>query len=252
MKKKLLFTILIVSAGLLFFVFSNKVLFTYGNDKPNSKHYESEKKSETMDELISLPKPVYSGEMSVEEALLKRRSVRSYKDYKLSLQQVSQLLWAAYGISGELYGRKLKTAPSAGATYPLELYLMAGNVDGLTSGLYKYNSEEHSLSLHLKSDIRSEVASACHGQKMLQEAPASIIFNAVYSRTTSRYGERGSERYVCMDLGHSAQNVYLQATAMGLATCAIGAFNDSKLKNIIKPVKEEVVLYLMPVGYEDK
>ncbi len=216
----------------------------------NGNTMESEKKQVESPENINLPPPSFSGEMSVEESLKLRRSVRSYSDRSLSLEDVSQVLWSAYGVSdSESFRIKLRTAPSAGATYPLELYLMVGNVEGLSPGIYKYHPESHSLSLHIAGDLRKEVAEACLGQKMLHEAPATIIYKVVYSRITPRYGQRGSDRYVCMDIGHSAQNVYLQTTAMGMATCAIGAFDDDKLTRIIKPQGEEEVLYLMPFGY---
>lgn len=205
-----------------------------------------------MDNEILLPAPILKGNMSVEEALLARRSIRSFANQSLTLQQVSQLLWATYGVtmtSGS--GREYKTAPSAGATYPLEIYLMAGNVENLSAGLYRYNPGKNSLKQELSGDIRKTVMNACLGQRMIEKAPASIVFSAVYERTMSRYGKRGEERYVCMDLGHAAQNTYLQATAMGLGTCAVGAFDDKLLQQALKLPDEEKVLYLMPVGYPE-
>jgi len=202
---------------------------------------------------IALPSPRLVGSMSIEEALHKRRSIRNFQDRSLSLEDASQLLWSAYGVTYvSASGREYKTAPSAGATFPLEIYLLAGKVDGLVAGLYKYNPTSHSLIPVREGDIRSDVSKACLGQKMLAEAPLSLIFSAVYKRTTDRYGKRGEDRYVCMDLGHSAQNVYLQATAMGMGTCAIGAFDDEQLEKLLQFPKEEKILYLMPVGFEKK
>lgn len=199
---------------------------------------------------IQLPQPSYKGTMSVEEALLKRRSIRSYTNQPLSIEQVSQLLWAAYGVTKlSASGRSYKTAPSAGATYPLEIYVMIGNVVNLSAGIYKYNPEKHTIRLHKSGDLRKQIADASLGQTMLAQAPITIIYAAVYERTTSRYGNRGKERYVPMDVGHSAQNVYLQATAMGLATCAVGAFNDAELEKILQLQQNEEVIYLMPVGF---
>lgn len=200
--------------------------------------------------VIKLPAPSLKGTMTVEESLQKRRSIRSYQSTSLSLEQVSQVLWSAYGISDSTTytKRKMRTAPSAGATYPLEIYLMAGSVSGLEAGLYRYLPDQHAITLYSKGDIRKEVAEACLGQMMLAQAPASLVYTAVYSRITGRYGDRGADRYLCMDIGHSAQNVYLQTTAMGLATCAAGAFNDEQLAQVIKPQGEEVVLYLLPIG----
>lgn len=199
---------------------------------------------------IALPPPALKGQMSVEEALLKRRSVRRYQETQLTMQQVSQLLWATYGISDSTtYSRrKLRTAPSAGAVYPLEIYLMVRDVASLQPGLYKYHSESHTLTLYSSGDISKAVAEACLEQMMLHQAPASIIYTAVWTRIKARYGERGEERYLCMDIGHSAQNVYLQATSMGLATCAVGAFDDKKLADVIKPPAGEQVMYLLPLG----
>lgn len=242
----LIATALIAGTVMLFFGI-NKFLFSNNDEKRNS---EISKEVTMEDGYIRLPKPSLKGEMTVEESLQHRRSVRGYKSGSLSLNQVSQVLWAAYGISDSTtYSlRKLRTAPSAGATYPLEIYLMAGKVDGLVPGLYRYIPDHHYLQLYSQGDLRAQVAKACLAQMMLAEAPASLVYSAVYSRTVSRYGDRGAERYVCMDLGHSAQNVYLQATAIGLATCAIGAFNDEQLASIIKPPAEEKLLYLMPIG----
>ncbi len=200
---------------------------------------------------IALPSPSTKGTMSVEEALNTRRSIRDYTGRALTLEQVSQLLWATYGVTKpSAFGKGFKTAPSAGATYPLEIYLLAGNVENLQSGLYRYNPDKNTIKLEKTGDMRKSVASAALGQRMLEEAPASIVFSAIYKRTTVRYGKRGEERYVCMDLGHAAQNTYLQATAMNLGTCAIGAFNDDELQKILALPAEEKILYLMPVGYK--
>jgi len=206
--------------------------------------------NDDMNAMIKLPPPVLRGTMTLEESLERRRSVRSYKPDALTLAQVSQILWSAYGISDSTTytRRKLRTAPSAGATYPLEIYLMVNNVEGLSPGLYKYVVDAHALTLHAKGDVSKAVAKACLEQMMLHQAPVSLIYAAVYERVVGRYGDRGADRYLCMDIGHSAQNVYLQATAMGLATCAIGAFDDEKLTAVIKPPVQEVLMYLLPVG----
>ena len=202
-------------------------------------------------DIITLPKPKLESKVSVEEALQGRRSKRSYKNEPLSLSEVSQLLWAAYGVtkpsSSGLRGG-LKTAPSAGATYPLELYLVAGNVTNIPKGIYKYIPERHALKKVFTGDKRAELCSAAHSQSMITNAPASIVYTAIYERTTGRYGTRGKDRYVCMDLGHSAQNVYLQAYTMGIGTCAVGAFDDNALKKALPVAKNEIPLYIMPLG----
>ncbi len=191
---------------------------------------------------MKLPKPRYKSEVSVEEALLKRRSVRSYKKSPLTLEEVSQLLWAAYGITAEWGG---KTCPSAGATYPLAIYLVVGEVKDLKPGVYQYLPEEHSIKLVSEKDVRKELTEAAWQQEYISNAPINIIIAANYERTTSHYGERGI-RYVYMEVGHCGQNIHLQCETMGLGTVVIGAFNDKEVKKILK-IKEEV-LYIMPVG----
>lgn len=203
--------------------------------------------------VVKLPPPVLDGSVSVEKCLARRRSVRRYSTDPLKLAEVSQLLWAAYGVTRPLPEAPslrggLRTAPSAGALYPLELYLVAGTVTGLEPGIYRYRPETHDLALTKAGDQRKPLARAALEQTMVQDAPASLVYSAVFSRTTDRYGNRGRERYVCMDLGHSAENVYLQCGALGLGTCAIGAFYDDDLKLAIGLTKPEEPLYVMPVG----
>lgn len=236
--------------GLVLIVFGVTNLLSSNDNDPKKLNKKTTNNME-LQEVINLPEPVFSGEMSIEQGLKERRSHRNFSNKALSLQEVSQILWSAYGVSDaeSFAGIKLKTAPSAGATYPLEIYLLAGNVDGLAPGLYKYHAEENKLELFLKGDIRKEVSEACLGQRMLNDAPATIIYNVVFERIAERYGDRGIERYVYMDIGHSSQNVYLQATALGMGTCAVGAFNDSQLEKVITPPEDEVVMYLMPFGY---
>ncbi|MBP7865534.1 MAG: SagB/ThcOx family dehydrogenase [Acidobacteria bacterium] len=203
---------------------------------------------------VPLPEPKRDGAFSVEKALAQRRSVREYLDAPLSLEEVSQLLWSAYGVTEKIENAPpflrggLKTAPSAGALYPLEIYLVAGKVTGLPAGVYLYKPEGHALLKVREGDVRDPLCQACLGQTMARKAPVSLVYSAVYERTTKKYGERGRERYVCMDLGHSAENVYLQATALKMGTCAIGAFTDLKLRLVTHMTREEAPLYVMPVG----
>ncbi len=195
---------------------------------------------------IFLPMPRLSGDMSVEEAIARRRSVREYLDSPLKIEEISQLLWSAQGITDVRRG--FRVAPSAGATYPLEVYLVVreGGVEGLEPGIYKYDSHRHSLMLLKLGDFSKELYSAALNQEWVLEAPINLVVTAVYERTTSRYGERGI-RYVHMEVGHVGQNVYLQATALNLGTVVIGAFHDEEVKRIIS-VPDEVPLYIMPVG----
>ncbi|CUX77507.1 hypothetical protein CHITON_0728 [Thermococcus chitonophagus] len=185
---------------------------------------------------VKLPSPNLKGKMSVEEAIYLRKSIRRYKNAPLKLKHLSQVLWAAYGINK--WGKR--TSPSAGACYPFEVYVVANNVEGLENGLYYYDGKSHRLKL-----VRKKVAKACLGQKCVETAPAVIIVVAHYERTTRKYGERGY-RYVHMDAGHLGQNIYLQATAIGLGTVAVGAFIDEELKAVLDVPGDP--LYVFPVG----
>lgn len=202
---------------------------------------------------VKLPPPALDGRVSVERCLAERRSVREYARAPLKLAELSQLLWAAYGITqpvpdfSQLRGG-LRTAPSAGALYPLELHVVAGNVSDLAPGVYRYRSDGHELALAAEGDKRPALCRAAWSQSAVANAPASIVYSAVASRTTGKYGERGRLRYVCMDLGHSAENIYLQCGSLGLGTCAIGAFHDDSVKLVVRLSKDEEPLYIMPVG----
>lgn len=207
-------------------------------------------------EIIKLPEPKLKSSVSVEETMLNRRSVRDFKSDELSIEQISQILWAAYGITKEMTSPSkvrggLKTAPSAGALYPLEIYVVVGKVNGLEKGIYKFLPEGHSIMKMYDQDVRKELAEAALNQEFIKQAPISLFYSAVYSRTTSKYRQRGRDRYVCMDLGHSAENVCLQVVAMGLGTCAIGAFEDRMVRNVIMIPDEEEPLYIMPIGYPE-
>ena len=193
---------------------------------------------------IVLPEPRYSSDVSVEEALLERRSVRSYAQRALSLEEVSQLLWAAQGMTDP---RGFRAAPSAGATYPLEVYVVVGDVEGVAQGIYRYLPQQHELVRVVAGDLRGDLARAALNQQWVADGAIDIVFTAVYERTTMRYGKRGI-RYVHMEAGHAAQNVYLQAVALKLGTVVIGAFDDSRVTEILKLPGGEVPLYIMPVG----
>ena len=203
--------------------------------------------------VYTLPAPNTDGAISVESALANRRSQRSFQDKALSQEQLSQILWSAYGVTlprpaSPAQRGGLRTAPSAGALYPLEIYAIIGNVDGIEPGVYKYDSGEHSIKQVIAGDVRAELSAAALNQSMVREAPMSIFYSAIFNRTTDRYGERGV-LYVYIEVGHSAQNVYLQVEAMGLGTCAIGAFTDDTVRELLNLPAEEEPLYLMPVGY---
>jgi len=212
--------------------------------------------SETANSQLTyyLSPPETGGGISVEEALMNRRSQRNFQSKELSEEHLSQILWAAYGITEPMPdnpppGGGLRTSPSAGALYPLEIYVAAGNVAGIESGVYKYIPGEHMIVRVVDRDVREELSAASLSQAMLKDAAITVIYTAVFDRVEARYGQRGRERYVFMEIGHSAQNIYLQAESLGLGTCAIGAFTDSALSSLLMLPSDEEPLYLMPVGH---
>ncbi len=194
--------------------------------------------------IINLPQPHKESEISLEETILKRRSEREFKSEEISIQALSQILWSAQGITDPTGKR---TAPSAGATYPLEVYVFIGNVESLDTGIYRYLPHEHQIEKMAAVDKRKEIAQAALGQEFISKAPLLLVFSAFPERTTDRYGERGY-RYVHMEAGHAAQNVYLQCVAQGLGTVVVGAFHDEKIREILNMAEEELPLYIMPVG----
>ena len=200
--------------------------------------------SQEQAEVINLPEPQYDSDVSIEQSLLNRRSNRSYTGEPLTLQEVSQLLWAAQGITD---ARGLRTAPSAGALYPLEVYLVAGDVEDLPPGVYRYEPDGHQLARIIDGDKRAELADAALAQSWVQEGAVSVVFTAVYERTTGKYGDRGI-RYVHIEVGHAAQNLCLQATAMGLGAVTVGSFNDEEVTKLLNLSGDEQPLYIIPIG----
>lgn len=191
---------------------------------------------------VKLPAVRLVGDVSVEEALAARRSVRAYEEAPLKLEEVAQLLWAAQGVTAEWGAR---TAPSAGATYPLEIYVVVGEVERLEAGVYHYLADEHMIERAKAGDLRAKLSAAALGQEWVRAAPVSLVIAASYERTTRRYGERG-KRYVHIEVGHVGQNVYLQAQALNLGTVMVGAFDDDDVKKLLGI--EEEPLAIMPVG----
>lgn len=188
----------------------------------------------------ALPPPDVVGRMTLEAALARRRSVREFAREPLTLAEVGQLLWAASGITGP--DPRLRANPSAGALHPLEVYAV------LPDGMYRYDPKGHRLILTGAGDQRRSLVEAAYGQSFLADAGATLAIAAVYARTTGKYRERGRLRYVPMDAGHAAQNVLLQAVALGLGAVAVGAFDDAAVQRALGFPPEEVPLYLIPVG----
>ncbi len=210
---------------------------------PEPPQYKSYPKAEK----IQLPKPEYSG-MTVEEALKKRRSIRNYSTKPISKEQLSQLLFAAQGVTGKMYGKALRTAPSAGALYPFEIYVVVNNVQDLPRGIYHYSVLDHTIELVKAGDFRDQITDAGMKQETLGKSGATFILSAIFDRVRYKYGERGM-RYVYMEAGHISQNIYLQATSLGLGSVCAGAFLDEKVNQLIDvDGKKEAVIYLHPVG----
>jgi SagB-type dehydrogenase family enzyme len=186
---------------------------------------------------VVLEEPNTGGPVSVEEAIMRRRSRRVFQRAKLAKQQLSQVLWSAV------------KAPSAGATYPLEVYVVLGGdgVEGIAAGVYHYQSVEGALTLIKEGDQRRALAIASLRQMFIADAPASVVIAAEYERTTRVYGDRGV-RYVVMEAGHVSQNIYLQCEALDLATVAIGAFHDDEVAKVVNMPSRQRPLYVMPVG----
>lgn len=193
---------------------------------------------------ISLPEPAHDSGTSIESALFKRQSIRQYAPESLTLAEISQLLWAAQGINRP---GGYRTAPSAGALYPLELYLISGHVNQLSAGVYRYHPNDHSLEQLMSGDFRRELSQAALNQEAVEEAPAVILIAGIYQRTTGKYGQRGIQ-YVHMEVGCAAENIYLQAVSLNIGTVFIGAFHDDQVKNLLNLDVQEQPLSLMPIG----
>jgi len=196
--------------------------------------------------VVKLPRPELEGKVSLEEAIARRRSVRRYRAEPLTLSQLSQVLWSAQGITA---GGELRAAPSAGATYPLEIFAFVGKqaIDGLEAGIYHYEVDSHSLVCSQRGDLRRELARAALDQGFIVSAPVDIVICAIYTRTSYTYGRRG-ERYVHMEVGHVGENIHLQAIALGLATVEVGAFDDEEVRKVLDVEERIKPLYIMPLG----
>jgi len=186
-----------------------------------------------------LPPPRLSGPMSLEEAVNSRRSVREFQNQPLTREHLSQLCWAGQGITDPQGG--LRAAPSAGALYPIELFLVTAE------GVDHYVPQRHALERHLDGDLRAALQAASLDQESIGEAPLSVVITAVVDRTARKYGPR-AERYCLIEAGHVAQNVLLQAAALGLRGVPIGAYEDSKVVKNLKLPKEHKVLYILAIG----
>jgi SagB-type dehydrogenase family enzyme len=199
--------------------------------------------------VIRLSEPAYDGKISVERAIKERRTIRDFQPKPLTLDQLSQLLWSAQGITDERNG--FRAAPSGGALYPLDVYAVVGEgaVEGLVSGVYHYHPLSHSIQVIRKGDRRKEVASASLWQMWMVRAPVIFVITSEYDRITGKYGNRGI-RYAQIEVGHVGQNIFLQSGALGLAAGIVGAFRDGAVAKAIGAPKAHEPLIIMPVGYK--
>jgi SagB-type dehydrogenase family enzyme len=198
--------------------------------------------------LIDLPAPALKGPVSVEQALKSRRTIRRFANKPLTLGQLSQLLWAAYGVTAP---RGLRTAPSAGALYPLDIYAVVGErqVSGLAAGLYHYLPDKPALAPLRPGDLRPAVARASLHQTWMAEAPVLLVISGEYRRCQVKYGERGI-RYTHMESGHAAQNIFFQVEALGLGAGIVGAFDNAALSQTLGLPPAHDPLLILPVGYK--
>jgi SagB-type dehydrogenase family enzyme len=231
-KSKLYRTLTVVSMNFVFFL----GLACGDNDTETTMKQNS---------TIALPSITTKSDVSIEESLRLRRSVREYADRPLTLDEVGQILWAAQGITEP--GPGLRTAPSAGATYPLEVYLFAASVNDLEPGVYRYIPDEHALGNVFDGDKREALSAASLRQESIATAPAVLVLTGVPERTARRYGDRAL-RYLAMEAGHAAQNVYLQGVALEIGTVVIGAFYDDRVAGVLGLGEGETPLYIMPLG----
>ena len=199
--------------------------------------------------VMKLPQPKTKGTVSVEQAIKQRRTVRAFMPRALDLNQLSQLLWAAHGIT-ENTGFK-RAAPSAGALYPMDIYVVVGqnSVAQIEAGIYHYEPKGHLLSLVEKSDFRNAIVRASLSQAWMAKAPISFIITAEYKRVTVKYGKRGV-RYAMIEAGHIGQNLFLQAGALGFKAGIVGAFHDKELIDVMNIPPSHEPLLIMPVGYQ--
>lgn len=220
---------------------NNAIALSKNNSSINNNINEKEGASNLNNRII-LPPPVTDSKYSLEKSLSSRRSVRSFIKKAIELEKISQLLWAAQGITEPEKG--FRTSPSAGALYPLDVFLL--NDDGI----FHYLPDEHILIQIDSYNFKNELFEACLLQNSVLEAPVVIIITAYYEKTTSKYGQRG-ERYVLMEAGHACQNILLQAVAIDLGAVPVGAFDDNKIRDILGTTKENIPLYVIPVGYPE-
>ncbi len=237
MLKKSFVFVFIISSGILL------SLFVYGGIFKKKVRLKPEiSVDQIRQNYVILPKPRYKSGVSVEEAILHRRSRRLYKQKPITLGQLSQVLWAAQGITGQIGDYKLRAAPSAGALYPIEIYIV------LPKGVYHYLPSEHGLEKVKDGNLLPALAKAGLDQRWIKEASCDIVITAVYERTMAKYGQRGP-KYAIMEAGAVAENIYLQGESLGLGTVSTGAFMDERVQEVLGIPEDRRPLFIMPLGY---
>lgn len=197
----------------------------------------------------TLPQPQKDGGAPLWEILSRRRSVRDFQTRSLKDREVSQLLWAAQGITAEAFGHRFRTVPSAGALYPVETYLVVNDVDAMPQGVYHYNALEHCLEELRKGDFRVTIARAALDQKIAYDAGVVFAWTAVFERCKWKYRQR-AYRYLYLDAGHIAQTVALAAVSLGLGSCQIAALYDEEVNDLLGVDGiEESAIYLTVIGH---
>lgn len=199
--------------------------------------------------LIELPPVVAPREAQLDEVLRERGSVRDFSSGLVSAGQLSYLLWASAGIRTRESGHEFRTAPSAGALYPIETYIVTNNVADIESGLYHYSVRKHSLELLKQGALGANIAAAAMDQEMCADAAVVFAWTAIFARSSWKYKQR-AYRYVYLDAGHIAQNLALASVALGLGSCQVGALYDEEVDAILGvDGKEESIIYMSAVGH---
>jgi len=198
--------------------------------------------------VVNLPEPKIDGGRFLWKLLAKRRTIRKYLQEPVTLEELSQLLWATQGITERKPGGEFRVAPSAGALYPVETYLFARNVVDLDPGVYHYNVKAHVLESLKNADLSESLRSACMDQNMVTKAGVTFVWSAVFARSRNKYKDR-AYRYIYMDVGHIAQNLQLGAESLGLGCCLIGAFYDDEVNRLLDlDGEDESIIYIATVG----
>jgi SagB-type dehydrogenase family enzyme len=198
---------------------------------------------------VSLPAPQLTGNLSVEAAIENRRSVRHYSNESVTLDNVSQILWSAQGITNTQY--QLRATPSAGQVYPLEVYVIAGpNVTGLKEGVYQYEPSNNTLEMFMNGDLRGDLSTIADGQPWVKQAPLDILITGNNQKMMDKYPDKDlSIRFVDLEAGHAGENIYLQAESLGLVTVSLGSFDSNQLSQKFELPSNETPLYIFPIGH---